>query len=139
MMITSKLVAALGLSAAVLGTAAAAHATYPSSVTIPFPTVAWGSWGPIYEAQVDQIGCLFTNNCGDFVRGQLSKRHSRDRLFYNTTSNAGTYVRTLSISCSSSGTQTATGTFYTNADGDLTLFCNGGESLLNGYAVITSY
>jgi hypothetical protein len=137
-MIKSKIVAALALSVAVLGTAAAAHATNPSTQNIPFPTVAWGDWGPIYEADVNQIGCLFTNNCADAVRGQLSKRHSRERLFYNTTSNIGTYTRQLNVTCSS-GNQTNSGTYYSNSDGDLTLYCNPGEALLTGNAVITSY
>jgi hypothetical protein len=76
------------------------------------------------------------------VRGQLSRRQARERIFYNTTSNTGPYDRFLHVECEGQAVQenynwgnAAQGGFgnffFSDSDADLTLFCNSGHELVN--------
>jgi hypothetical protein len=134
---------ALALVACLFGTERAVKADF-APITIPTDSTGaplFNVWGPIAQSNVSYPSqCVFGIPCapGDFVRGQVTLRHARDRIFYNTTSNRGYYWRSLSLTCSDFQTQFAPGgPFSTDADADLTLFCTG-TSYFSGSAGITS-
>jgi hypothetical protein len=115
----SKVVGMVAVTAGLLGLGGAAHAL-PGTQAIPFPT-AWNVWGPVVQSD---------GPFGNMVRGQTTKRHARDRYFYNTTSNRGSYFRTMDIVCSN-GVFNATFpasngafAFLDSNDGDLTVICS---------------
>jgi hypothetical protein len=108
------------------------------------PTAAWGAWGAIHQSNGPN---------GHMVRGQLSRRLARERVFYNTTSNSGPYDRLLDVFCDNQLPQRnynwgwpheggINDHFYTASDGDVTLVCESGNELTNdgqdSYAWINS-
>jgi hypothetical protein len=127
----------LALGACLFGTEHAAQADF-TAVTIP---TQFNVWGPTATSRVSYpFQCVPGIPCAptDFVRGDVSIRHARDRVFYNTTSNSGYYWRSLGLLCSDGTNQGAPiGPFHTDADGDLTLFCSG-SSYVAANAGITS-
>jgi hypothetical protein len=103
----------------------AAHAANGDPMLInPNDGVPYGSWGPVVQANN-----IFGN--AD-VRGEVSKRHARERLFYNTSANTGGYDRWLRVTCTGEGAQGVNEfNFQNTSDGDKTITClNGGTLIL---------
>ncbi|MFT3928569.1 MAG: hypothetical protein QM778_38930 [Myxococcales bacterium] len=139
--VAAMLAAAAGLLT--LAHSASAQVRNPVQFTFLFNAAdAWEVWSPIQQADG---ACPIPGGaaCDAFVRGQVSKRHSRDRLFYNTTSSRGGFHRIMNTTC-----RRPDGSTYPQHDdnyfdqdsgggttyGDLTIYCNSGDTLI-GYDV----
>jgi hypothetical protein len=134
-----KVLAATAALAGVLAISGGAQARNPATQTIYANDIDTG-WTTTVQADVYCAPGNLLCDPNDFVRGGVSHRSARDRLFYNTTSNHGVYTRWLHVECNGQNPQDDNHAYQTDSDGDMTLYCTGTSmKQATSFAQITSY